>query len=87
MKQINVWKVSTVALAGALTLVVSGSAIREASADPQPRMRNALESLEKAHAELKAATADKGGHRVKAMELTKQAIAEVKAGIEHDNKH
>jgi hypothetical protein len=87
MKTINAWKISTVALAGALAFVVSNGAVRDASADPQPRMRAALDMLEKAHAELKAATADKGGHRVKAMELTAAAIAETKAGIEYDNKH
>ncbi len=58
-----------------------------ALAEPQPRMRAALRSLEAALVELKAASADKGGHRVKAIALTQQAIDEVKAGIEFDNKH
>lgn len=88
MKQnINVWKISSLALAGLLALSISGGALREASADPQPRMRSALDLLEKAHSELRLATADKGGHRVKAMEHTAAAIAEAKAGIAHDNKH
>lgn len=87
MKNVNVWKLSTLALAGALTLVVSGPAVRDAAADPQPRMRAALDLLEKAQGELRAATADKGGHRVKAMQHTAAAIAEVKAGIDYDNKH
>lgn len=35
----------------------------------------------------KKATADKGGHRVKAIQLTKDAIDEVKKGIAFDNKN
>ena len=37
--------------------------------------------------EVVKAEADKGGHRVKALELVNQALAEVKAGVEFDNKH
>lgn len=87
MKQLNVWKISTVTLAAALALVVGGNLVQSAQAEPQPRMAAALAHLEKAHAELKAATADKGGHRVKAIDLTASAIAETKAGIAFDNKH
>ncbi len=58
-----------------------------AIAEPQPQMRKALVALETAVSHLKTASADKGGHRVKAIELTEQAIQEVKAGIEFDNKH
>jgi len=53
----------------------------------RPRRWQALSQLESAHKELAAATADKGGHRVKAMELTRAAIAETKAGIDYDNRH
>jgi hypothetical protein len=75
------------------TLVVAAAAFclggfaTQAFADKQPRMQDALASLKSAFGSLEKATADKGGHRVKAMELTKQAIEEVKAGIEFDNKH
>lgn len=58
-----------------------------AFAEPQPNMKEALEHLEKAKASLKAATADKGGHRVKALELVEKAIEQTQKGIEFDNKH
>ncbi len=85
--RINPWKVSTVAFAGALVLVTGTSMIPNAEAEAQPHMRVALESLKAAHGQLEKATADKGGHRVKAMALTTQAIEEVKAGIDFDSKH
>jgi len=50
-------------------------------------MQAALQSLEAAHRSLEAATADKGGHRVKAIALTKEAIEEVKKGIAFDDTH
>jgi hypothetical protein len=49
-------------------------------------MTAALGSLETAKAELEKAIADKGGHRVKAIELITQAIEEVKKGIEAGKK-
>jgi hypothetical protein len=83
----NLWKVSTVTLAIALGLVVGGSAVRSAQAEPQPHMRAALTALETAKVQLEKATPDKGGHRVKAIELTNAAMTEVKLGIEYDNTH
>ncbi len=53
----------------------------------QPHMHHALELLRAAHGELETATADKGGHRVAAMQLITQAIDEVRAGIDFDNTH
>jgi cytochrome bd-type quinol oxidase subunit 1 len=47
----------------------------------QPHMQNALKSLRNARAQLESALADKAGHRVKAIALVDQAIAEVNAGI------
>lgn len=85
--KVNVWKISTIVLAGALATVLGSSRMNEANAEKQPHMASALNFLEKAHAALSSATADKGGHRVKAMQLTNDAIAEVKKGIEFDNKH
>lgn len=58
-----------------------------ALAEPQPMMRKGLHKLEEARRILEGASADKGGHRVKAIFHIDQAIAEVKAGIEFDNKH
>ena len=40
-----------------------------------------------AKSELQRATADKGGHRVKAIGLVNSAIAEVNAGIAFDRRH
>ena len=48
----------------------------------QPHMQNALSSLESAKDDLNRATADKGGHRAKALDYVKDAISEVKKGIE-----
>jgi hypothetical protein len=53
-----------------------------AGAPDQPHMQSALNSLESAKDNLNRATADKGGHRAKAMDYVKDAISEVKKGIE-----
>ena len=47
----------------------------------QPNMVNALNSLRAARAELVRATANKGGHRERAIGLIDQAIGETEAGI------
>ncbi len=70
----------------AVSAMVGGFA-SQALADKQPAMHKALVTLEEARKELENATADKGGHRAKAIGLVNDAIAEVKAGIEFDNKH
>lgn len=53
----------------------------------QPHMEAALQSLEQARASLEKASADKGGHRVKAIKLVDDAIAQVKSGIEFARKN
>ena len=86
--RINVWKVSTVVLAGALVAMVSGNMVGEAVAEEkQPHMKAALKLLQDADAQLEKATSDKGGHRVKAREHVTNAIDQVKKGIEFDEKH
>ena len=47
----------------------------------QPHMQAALHALRNSKAELESALPDKAGHRVKAIALVDQAIAEVQAGI------
>jgi hypothetical protein len=47
----------------------------------QPHMTNALHALQNAQSQLQEAAADKGGHRVNAINLVNQAIGEVNAGI------
>ena len=61
-------------------LVIGGVIVGYAIAS-QPHMEAALASLQNARAELEVAKHDKGGHRVKAIELTNQAIEQVKKGI------
>jgi hypothetical protein len=47
----------------------------------QPNMQAALNDLNNAKRNLEAATADKGGHRAKAIDYVNDAIREVNAGI------
>ncbi len=67
-------------LIGAAVLMVASFAAGFALA-AQPHMQNALHALRNSKAELETALPDKGGHRVKAIALVDQAIAEVNAGI------
>jgi hypothetical protein len=69
-----------------VVVLTTGFIAGRASAD-QPHMQAALDHLRAAKVELDAAVADKGGHRVKALALTKDAIAQVEAGIEYDRRH
>jgi Tfp pilus assembly protein PilO len=48
----------------------------------QPHMEAALSALETAKHELEDAIQDKAGHRIKAISLVNDAIAEVRAGIQ-----
>jgi membrane protein implicated in regulation of membrane protease activity len=83
----NPWKLTSFVLIALLATVLGSKAIDSASAEPQPKMQDALSQLQGAQASLEAATADKGGHRAKAISLTKQAIKQVEAGIKFDNHH
>ena len=71
-------------LAGALVL---GMALHAFAQEKQPHMHNALEALERSINQLELADPDKGGHREKALQLAKDALAEVRAGIEYDRQH
>ena len=53
----------------------------------QPNMENARSHLQNALANLNAASADKGGFREQAIDLVRQAINEVNAGIEYDRRN
>jgi len=59
---------------------------RPAMAD-QPQMRDAHAALKNAEKHLENATSDKGGHRVKALELVREAIKEVERGIAYDRRN
>jgi hypothetical protein len=80
----NPWKPTSFVLAG---LLVASFGMNSAGADRQPVMQDALANLKQAQAALKNANHDKGGHRVKALELTNAAIVQVEKGIAFDNKH
>jgi pyruvate/2-oxoglutarate dehydrogenase complex dihydrolipoamide acyltransferase (E2) component len=56
-------------------------------ASDQPNMTAARSDLNKAENSLRKATADKGGHREKAMSLISRAIAAVNDGIDYDRSH
>ncbi len=83
----NAWKLSTVVFASLFAATVAFDAVPSADADKQPQMRQALSALKKAANNLDKASTDKGGHRVNALKLTREAIAEVEKGIAFDNKH
>lgn len=55
--------------------------------EAQPHMQQALKHLRAAQEQLKFATKDKGGHRVRALALTDKAMAEVERGIAYDIKN
>jgi len=67
-------------------VLISGFVIGRASAD-QPHMQAALEHLRAAKGELEKAEADKGGHRLKAINLVNDAIAQVERGVGYDRHH
>jgi hypothetical protein len=57
------------------------------NATHEPHMSAALGHLRQAEEELEKAAPNKGGHREKAMELTKQAQAQVEQGVQYYNQH
>jgi hypothetical protein len=66
---------------------LAGLAASLAKAEPQPHMRAALGHLRAARESLERAEPDKGGHRVKAIELVDGAIHHVEEGIAYANRH
>ena len=72
-----------IAAAGALAGTLAGGIlIGQATAD-QPHMQNALDALTRAKTELITAIPDKGGHRLRAINLVNQAIMETRASIQY----
>lgn len=72
---------ATTAATGVAAIGLVGATAVSADAY-QGNMERALSSLYQALGELRQATANKGGHRAKAMELVGEAIAQTQAGIE-----
>lgn len=66
------------AIVAALLSLASGCA-------GQPNMASALDSLRSARRSLERASHNKGGHRVRALAFTEQAISEVEMGIQVGN--
>ena len=74
-------------LAVIAAVVIVASLAAPISAVDQPRMQAARVDLQNAQNSLRKATADKGGHRERAMELVGQALTAVNNGIEYDRTH
>jgi len=65
-----------------VAVAMGASALATSSAEAaQPLMADALRDLQAARAVLAAGAHDKGGHRVKAIGLIDDAIAQVKLGM------
>ena len=83
----NVMKVSLSFIVGVLfaaILLGSFNMFRSANAQGyQPNMERALGSLHEARESLEVSSPDKGGHRVRALELVNQAIVQVRLGINY----
>ena len=69
------------AATGVAAMGLLGASAKSADAY-QGNMEHALSALNQALASLRESTANKGGHRGRAMELVRQAIDETQAGIE-----
>lgn len=74
------------AVTGVATIGLLGATAKSANAY-QGNMERALSSLRQALGSLQEATANKGGHRARAMDLVRQAIEETQAGVEFADEH
>lgn len=80
--KLNRREAAVLAAGSALAAAVTAASTTPAAAY-QGNMERALSALYAALGSLREATPNKGGHRVRAMELINQAITEVQAGIEY----
>ena len=74
---------TTILPASLLAIVLPG----RAKAADQPHMQVAMESLRAAKHELEQASADKGGHRARAIKHVQQAMEETEKGMHYDRRH
>ena len=94
MRRIKPWILVAVLTIAMFTLAPPGtdagatadSTQVQTAAAPQPHMRAAYSALQTAGRELKKSRHDKGGHRVRALELVNQAMREVRKGIAAGSK-
>jgi hypothetical protein len=70
-----------------LGIVLTGSVFVSPVKADQPFMRAARNDCNKALGFLRRATADKGGHRNNAMNLTNRAVSEINQGIAYDRRN
>ncbi|MCK0209041.1 hypothetical protein MWN33_13470 [Starkeya koreensis] len=77
---------ATLAAGGALAVAFATLPALPASAY-QGNMERAVSDLYAALASLRESTPNKGGHRERAIELVRQAIAETQAGIDFADEH
>jgi len=55
--------------------------------ESQPEMAAAMQHLREAQQNLESASRDKGGHRVRALQLVQQAMRETEEGMRYDDTH
>jgi hypothetical protein len=72
---------AALSVGAAVATVATGFTDTAALASGQPHMDQALADLQAALHQLNVALHDKGGHRVKAIALVKEAISETTKGI------
>lgn len=83
-------KITPFGFAAAMTLSLASGIFMGCSTPVragQPHMQAALDALLTAESELNAAESDKGGHRVNALQATRSAIGETRAGISFARNH
>jgi len=78
---------STYALVFTALAATTGGLFAGYSLANQPHMNSALDHLQMAENELQAADNDKGGHRQKALDLTRRAMAQVREGMKFDRRN
>jgi hypothetical protein len=74
------------AATGAAAIGLFGASAQSAKAY-QGNMERAVASLHEALESLRDSTANKGGHRARAMDLVREAIAETQAGVTFADEH
>src|SRR5438270_13006126 len=99
MKKLSIWAITLVLMAGMALFASHSIAQQESQADRaadqaaaqnaqhEPHMAAALGHLRQAEEELEKAAPNKGGHREKALDLTKQAMSQVEQGIQYYDQH
>jgi hypothetical protein len=76
----NFWKPYALVMTGAFALCI-GNSISVADAAGEPHLNGALKQLETAMGQLQKATGSHGGHRMQAIDLTRQAIAQTRLAM------